>query len=119
MLCAPPSDDSADGPAAGAKKPGGTAEAVSAHFGGASPSSLVMVGDRYLTDIVYGNRHGMLTIRTAPFAPHKDKRVVRLARRLEDALLARLDARQVAPPPHARLSADVRNAIVHDRNARE
>ena len=27
----------------------------------------VMVGDRYFTDIVYGNRHGMVTVRTAPF----------------------------------------------------
>ena len=26
-----------------------------------------MVGDRYLTDVVFGNRNGMLTIRPAPF----------------------------------------------------
>ena len=26
-----------------------------------------MVGDRYFTDVLYGNRHGMGTIRTAPF----------------------------------------------------
>lgn len=25
-----------------------------------------MIGDRYLTDVVYGNRHGLLTIRPAP-----------------------------------------------------
>jgi len=25
-----------------------------------------MIGDRYLTDIVYGNRNGLLTIRPAP-----------------------------------------------------
>lgn len=30
-------------------------------------SAQIMVGDRYLTDVVYGNRHGMLTIRTQPF----------------------------------------------------
>ena len=27
---------------------------------------LVMIGDRYLTDVVYGNRNGLLTIRPAP-----------------------------------------------------
>ena len=25
-----------------------------------------MIGDRYLTDVVYGNRNGLLTIRPAP-----------------------------------------------------
>ena len=28
---------------------------------------LVMVGDRYMTDIVFGNRGGMLTIYVTPF----------------------------------------------------
>lgn len=27
---------------------------------------LVMIGDRYLTDVVYGNRNGLLTVRPAP-----------------------------------------------------
>ena len=27
---------------------------------------LVMIGDRYLTDVVYGNRNGLFTIRPAP-----------------------------------------------------
>ena len=76
-----------------------------------------MVGDRYLTDVVYGNRHGMLTIRTQPFKPASDKLVVRLARRLEDALLARLAARQVQPPPHALLPPDTRAAVVRAATA--
>lgn len=25
-----------------------------------------MIGDRYLTDVVYGNRNGLLTVRPAP-----------------------------------------------------
>lgn len=29
-----------------------------------------MVGDRYLTDIVYGNKHNMLTIYVEPFDVH-------------------------------------------------
>jgi phosphatidylglycerophosphatase GEP4 len=48
-----------------------------------------MIGDRLLTDIVYGNRHGMLTIRTAPLTNRGEPTVVRLARRLEAAMSAR------------------------------
>ncbi len=29
-------------------------------------SDIIFIGDRYLTDIVFGNRHGMLTVRVAP-----------------------------------------------------
>ncbi len=36
------------------KKPRGF-ESVRAHFGGVEPERLVMVGDRYLTDVVFGN----------------------------------------------------------------
>jgi phosphatidylglycerophosphatase GEP4 len=84
------------------KKPGGTAAAVEAHFGCAA-SDLVMVGDRYFTDVLYGNRHGMLTVRPAPFAPRGDGRVVRAARALEDALVRRWRAAGRAPPAHARM----------------
>ncbi len=62
-----------------------------------------MVGDRYFTDVVYGNRHGMLTVRPAPFQPRGDSAVVRTARRLENALVRRWHARGVTPMPHALL----------------
>lgn len=44
------------------KKPAGGPEDLESHFG-CSVSELVMVGDRYLTDVVFGNRLGMLTVR--------------------------------------------------------
>lgn len=66
-----------------------------------------MVGDRYLTDVLYGNRHGMLTLRPAPFAPARDGAVVRAARALEDALVRRWLRRGEAAPPHALLPAGV------------
>ncbi|XP_073108314.1 phosphatidylglycerophosphate phosphatase 1, chloroplastic/mitochondrial isoform X4 [Elaeis guineensis] len=47
------------------KKPAGTAEDIEKYFG-CSASLLVMVGDRHFTDVVYGNRHGFLTILTEP-----------------------------------------------------
>ena len=37
-----------------------------------------MIGDRYLTDVVYGNRHGLLTIRPAPLAVKGEPQVVQL-----------------------------------------
>ena len=64
------------------KKPGGCAGALAAHFG-IAPSSvptLVMVGDRYLTDVVYGNRLGLLTVRPSPITADGEPRAVRLVR---------------------------------------
>ena len=43
-----------------------------------SASELVMIGDRYLTDVVYGNRHGLLTIRPAPLAVKGEPQMVQL-----------------------------------------
>ena len=37
-----------------------------------------MVGDRYLTDVVFGNRNGMMTIRPQPFTSAGEPRAVRL-----------------------------------------
>lgn len=42
---------------------------------------LVMVGDRYLTDVVFGNRNGMLTIRPAPFTAKGEPKAVLLVSR--------------------------------------
>jgi phosphatidylglycerophosphatase GEP4 len=39
-----------------------------------------MVGDRYLTDVVYGNRNGMFTIRPAPLSLHGEPQTVKLVR---------------------------------------
>eukprot|EP00559_Dactyliosolen_fragilissimus_P008433 CAMPEP_0184863620 /NCGR_PEP_ID=MMETSP0580-20130426/11938_1 /TAXON_ID=1118495 /ORGANISM="Dactyliosolen fragilissimus" /LENGTH=200 /DNA_ID=CAMNT_0027362067 /DNA_START=164 /DNA_END=766 /DNA_ORIENTATION=+ len=50
------------------KKPGGLEEVLS-HFGEdviQNPSQLCMVGDRLLTDVVFGNLHGMLTAHCLP-----------------------------------------------------
>ena len=37
-----------------------------------------MVGDRYLTDIVFGNRLGMLTVRTEPLTLRGEPKAVLL-----------------------------------------
>lgn len=48
-----------------------------------SSSKLIMIGDRYLTDIVYGNRHGMLTIRPSPLTLKGEPRTVQLVSRCQ------------------------------------
>lgn len=37
-----------------------------------------MIGDRFLTDVVFGNRNGMLTIRPAPFTSKGEPKAVLL-----------------------------------------
>ena len=38
------------------------------------PSELCMVGDRLLTDVVFGNLHGMLTVHTLPLCTGEDNK---------------------------------------------
>lgn len=51
-----------------------------------------MVGDRYLTDIVYGNQNGLLTIRPAPLTMKGDPSVVRMVGLSEFAAITILSA---------------------------
>lgn len=54
------------------KKPGGLDEMM-AHFPGVDdPSQICMIGDRLLTDIVFGNLYGMLTVHTLPLCTGSD-----------------------------------------------
>lgn len=47
------------------KKPGGLQQVLE-HFDLDDPCQICMIGDRLLTDIVFGNLYGMLTIHTLP-----------------------------------------------------
>lgn len=85
------------------KKPGGGREEVERHFG-CNAEEIVVVGDRCLTDIVYGNRNGCLTILTAPLASNRDPMVVQQARKFEDLLMAANKQRGFCPPAHPRLT---------------
>lgn len=53
------------------KKPGGLTEVLN-HFSIEDPAALCMVGDRLLTDVVFGNLHGMLTVHTLPLCTGAD-----------------------------------------------
>ncbi|KAI8468382.1 MAG: mitochondrial PGP phosphatase-domain-containing protein [Monoraphidium minutum] len=84
------------------KKPAGSCGELEAHFG-CPASDVIFVGDRYLTDVVYGNRHGMLTVRVAPLTSRGEPPGVRLARRVEEWCVGRWAAAGVKARPHARL----------------
>lgn len=72
------------------KKPGGLKEVLS-HFDIEDPAALCMVGDRLLTDIVFGNLYGMLTVHTLPLCKGKDNRgdntIARIIRGMENKAL--------------------------------
>jgi phosphatidylglycerophosphatase GEP4 len=93
------------------KKPAGGDEDLEAHFG-APAARLVMVGDRYLTDVAYGNRLGMLTVRMAPYTSAGEPAAVRAARRVEEVFVAACRRAGVLPPPHALVPADRLAALV-------
>ena len=81
------------------KKPRGF-ESVRAHFGNVDPARLVMVGDRYLTDVTFGNLHGMLCVRTAQLTSAGDNPVARAMHVFEVWLVALYRWLRVRPPPH-------------------
>lgn len=75
------------------KKPGGLNEVLQ-HFkdqGVDDPSQLCMVGDRLLTDVVFGNLYGMLTIHCLPLCVGeeniKDNKIANVIRNIENKVL--------------------------------
>ena len=103
-----------------AKKPEGF-EAVRAHFGSdTDPATLVMVGDRYLTDVTFGNLHGMLCVRTGMLTARGDQPVALAMRAVEKALVALFRGARVEPTAH-RLAAAARACVrplAYHRNRR-
>lgn len=87
----------------GEKKPGGGAGDVEAYFG-CKADRLIMVGDRYLTDVAFGNRLGMMTIRPRPFTMKGEPMAVRMSRWIEEKFVASCVAKGVQAPRHELLS---------------
>ena len=86
------------------KKPAGDADDVVKHFVGCdSAKKLIFVGDRYLTDVVYGNRHGMFTVRVEPFTTKGESFAIKSARKVEESVVGLWRSLGVAPRPHERL----------------
>ncbi|CAG9463665.1 unnamed protein product [Pedinophyceae sp. YPF-701] len=87
------------------KKPGGSAREAAAHLGCAE-EEIAFIGDRYLTDTVYGNRNGLLTVRVAALTKLGEKKTVRAARKLEESLVAKWRRKGKQAPAHATISAE-------------
>lgn len=86
------------------KKPVAGPEDVEPYFlnrlDACSCRDLIMVGDRYMTDIVFGNRLGMYTIRPRPLTERGEPLAVRLSKRMEESLVESCRQDGMTPPPH-------------------
>ena len=83
------------------KKPEIEPEALTRHFGCAT-EEMVMVGDRFLTDVMYGNRMGMLTVKVEAFTGSGERATVRAARWAETRLVGFwMGSLGTQPPAHA------------------
>lgn len=73
---------------------------------------MIFIGDRYLTDVVYGNRHGMLTIRVAPLTSVGEPPTVAAVRSLEDVCVRRWKAAGIKAPAHRLLDVSQCSKVV-------
>lgn len=87
------------------KKPGGI-RAVRAYFE-CDPMKLVMFGDRIFTDIVFGNRYGMLTVHTRMLTEVGDNKAAAKVRKYELPLLEHWIKIGITPPPHPLYHRDI------------
>ena len=67
---------------------------------GNKPSRSFAVGDRYLTDVVFGNLHGMLCVHTDQLTSRGDNPVAKRMRQFEQWLVALWRWFGCLPPPH-------------------
>lgn len=81
------------------KKPLAT-ECVAEQFE-CSPEEIVMVGDRLLTDTLFGNLAGLLTIHSGILTTRGDNRPAMIARNWENSLLRKWIRKGATPPPHS------------------
>jgi len=77
--------------------------------------NIVVVGDRYLTDIVFGNINGSLTIYTTPVSTECENYAIHLARKLEIFIIGLLKKKK--PPFHEKWTKELQEKIDKDINA--
>ncbi|ONM37212.1 haloacid dehalogenase (HAD) superfamily protein [Zea mays] len=94
------------------KKPGGLATEIESYFG-CSASNLVLVGDRYFTDVVYGNKNGFLTVLTEPLNITDESYIVKRVRKLEAYIISYWYKKGHKPIEHP-LLPDARRIVKFD-----
>lgn len=79
-----------------------------------------MVGDRYLTDVAFGNRLGMLTVRVAPVVEsgEGEPRAVRASRAVEEALVRRRERKGKEAPRQVLVERAVEEKRRRKKNGR-
>jgi len=80
------------------KKPGGIEDVIS--FLNCQPHEIATIGDRYFTDVLFGNLHGLLTIFTYPLTNEGDNPAVKILRPYEQRLVGHWISQNIRPPPH-------------------
>ncbi len=80
------------------KKPLGI-EAVLKQFS-CNPEEIMMIGDRLLTDVLFGNYAGMLTVHTEILTTKNDNKPAMAARKFENSKLKKWRARGMKAPSH-------------------
>lgn len=84
------------------KKPNGATH-LKTHFGSSvALSDLIMIGDRYSTDVLFGNMNGMLTIRTKQLCKKHEHVVNRLMQQIETQMIRCLEISKIQAPIHKR-----------------
>jgi hypothetical protein len=90
------------------KKPGAIPEVLDYFKGVSGPETsyrdLCIVGDRLLTDVMWGNGRGMLTVHTEILTDVGDNRVASVVRRVEGRAGRVLRSRGWAAEPHPYLA---------------
>ncbi|KAL1934376.1 hypothetical protein VTP01DRAFT_6558 [Rhizomucor pusillus] len=88
------------------KKPSG-GDALLRHFSPLPARKIAVVGDRVLTDVLFGNLNGNLTIWTKNIVTEKgDNKAALVIRRMEHVLIALLQRFHVSPPSHTSFQGD-------------
>lgn len=86
------------------KKPGAIPEVLEYFQRVAGPETtykdICIIGDRLLTDVMWGNLAGMYTIHTQILTEVGDNKVAAVVRRLENRFARLLMGRQWSAPPH-------------------
>ena len=87
------------------KKPGGIDEVL--QYFGCKPEELVMFGDRIFTDVVFGNRYGMLTIHSALLIEEGDNKAAAKIRKYELPLIRKWIEEGKTAPTHKNYNSDI------------
>ncbi|KAF9174181.1 hypothetical protein BGX21_007102 [Mortierella sp. AD011] len=83
------------------KKPAGGEELLK-HFSGIDPKRIAFVGDRALTDVVFGNNYGMFTILTKDIVSEEgDNPMAVRIRKMEHRVLGFLDRMNIRREAHS------------------